>query len=262
LADGIIDLRDRSEKNEGGTMVEFLNKDKAYAEIVSIVDKASNEVVLITPYIKIPDDLFERLKYKDGKGTKTVVVCRGKKLASEVKSQLKQLRKLELRFDEDLHAKCFYNEDSMVITSLNLLEHSQQHNREMGILINRAEDESVFKEALSEAEFIVTNAKKDSAIKSMFGEIGKEVKSLVDYQIEDRPKRTRKYKSTNERGFCIRCGKRKSYDVSAPYCLDCYSAWNKYKNPEYQEKYCHSCGKLRERITMAKPLCATCYKKQ
>ena len=243
-------------------MVEFLNKDKAYAEIVSIVDKASSKVVLITPYIKIPDDLFERLKYKDGKGTKTVVVCRGKNLASEVKSKLKQLRFLELRFDEDLHAKCFYNEDSMVITSLNLLEYSQQHNREMGILLKKAEDASVFNEALGEAEYIVTSAKKDSAIKSMFQAIGKEAKSLVDSQVEDRPKRTRRYKSTNERGFCIRCGKSKSYDVSAPYCLDCYRVWDKYKNPEHKENYCHSCGKLRERITMAKPLCATCYKKQ
>jgi phosphatidylserine/phosphatidylglycerophosphate/cardiolipin synthase-like enzyme len=219
-------------------------------------------VVLITPYIKIPDDLFERLKYKDGKGIKTVVVCREKDLASEVKSKLRQLRHLELRFDEVLHAKCFYNEDSMVITSLNLLDYSQQHNREMGILINLAEDESVFKEALGEAEYIVTSAKKDSAVKSMFEAISKEAKSLVDSQTGDRPERTKKYKSTDERGFCIRCGKSKSYDVSAPYCLDCYRVWNKYKNSEHKEKYCHSCGKLRERITMAKPLCVTCYKKQ
>lgn len=243
-------------------MVEFLNKDKAYAEIVSIVDKASNKVVLITPYIKMPDDLFARLKYKDGKGMKTVVVCRGKELASEVKSKLKQLRYLELRFDEDLHAKCFYNKDSIVITSLNLLEHSQQHNREMGILINLAEDESVFKEALREAEYIVTSAKKDSAIKSMFQAIGKEAKSLVDSQIEDRPKRTRKYKGTNKRGFCIRCGKRIDYDVDAPHCLDCYRVWKKHENPEYREKYCHSCGKPKEWITKAKPRCSTCYKRE
>lgn len=259
-------MRDRSEKSEGGTseggtMVEFLNKDKAYAEIVSIVDKASNKVVLITPYIKMPDDLFARLKYKDGKGMKTVVVCRGKDLASEVKSKLKQLKHLELRFDEDLHAKCFYNEDSMVITSLNLYEHSQQHNREMGILINLAEDESVFKEALGEADFIVTNAKKDSAIKSMFGEIGKEVKSLVDYQISDRTEKTNIYKRTAKQGFCIRCGKSIDYDVDAPHCLDCYRVWKKHKNPEYQEEYCHSCGKLTKWITKAKPRCSACYEK-
>jgi phosphatidylserine/phosphatidylglycerophosphate/cardiolipin synthase-like enzyme len=241
-------------------MVEFLNKDKAYAEIVSIVSKATNKLVLITPYIKIPDDLFERLKYKDGKGTKTVIVCREKDLDSEVKTRLKQLRNLELRFDDDLHAKCFYNEDSMVITSLNLYEHSQQHNREMGILLNMTADTPVFTEALNEADYIVTRAKKDSTITSVFGKIVKEAKLLVDSQIEDIAERTNTHRSSKERGFCIRCGKSKAYDASAPYCSDCYRLWNKYKNPEYKEEYCHYCGKPKERITMAKPLCSTCYK--
>ncbi|HUV75950.1 MAG TPA: phospholipase D-like domain-containing protein, partial [Dehalococcoidales bacterium] len=142
-------------------MVEFLNKDKAFAEIVEIVSKAKSKLVLISPYIKIPDDLLERLKYMDGKGIRTIVVCREKDLNAEVRGQLKQLKNLELRFDEDLHAKCFYNEESMVITSLNLHEHSQQHNREMGILLSSEKDSNVFKEALSESEFIVSRAKKD-----------------------------------------------------------------------------------------------------
>ena len=62
--------------------------------------------------------------------------------------------------DEDLHAKCCYNEKSMVIISLNLHEHSQQHNRGMGVLLNSKEDSNVFKEAQNEAEFIVSRAKK------------------------------------------------------------------------------------------------------
>ena len=64
-------------------MVKFLNKDKAYGEIVEIVSKATGKVVLITPYIKVPDDLLERLKYKDGQGIKTIVVCREKDLKTE-----------------------------------------------------------------------------------------------------------------------------------------------------------------------------------
>ncbi len=104
-------------------MVEFLNKDASYARIVEIVSKAESKLVLISPYIKIPGDLLERLKYMDGRQIKTVVVCREKDLNAEVKSELKQLKNLDLRFDENLHAKCFYNEKSMVITSLNLYEH-------------------------------------------------------------------------------------------------------------------------------------------
>ena len=109
-------------------MVEFLNTSKAYAEIEDVIDKADSKVVLISPYLRFPQPLLDRLKYKDGQGLKTVVVCRekdlGKNLGDKVRSDLKQLKNLELRFDDDLHAKCFYNEKSIVITSLNLLESS------------------------------------------------------------------------------------------------------------------------------------------
>ena len=51
-------------------MTKFLNTSKAYAEIEDIIDKATDKLVLISPYIKIPQSLLERLKYMDGKGIK------------------------------------------------------------------------------------------------------------------------------------------------------------------------------------------------
>ena len=139
-------------------MAKFLNTSRAYAEIEGIIDKATSRIVLISPFIKIPEPLLERLKYADGENVQIVVVCREKDLTDDEKSKLKQLKNLELHFDEHLHAKCFYNEESMVITSLNLLEHSQQHNREMGILLTLKDDHDVFNEACAEAEYIVSIA--------------------------------------------------------------------------------------------------------
>jgi len=243
-------------------MVAFLNKDRAYSEIVGIVSKAVAKLVLISPYIKIPTDLLERLKYMDGKGVRTIVVCREDELKPEVKGELKQLKNLDLRFDEDLHAKCFYNEGSMVITSLNLYEHSQQHNREMGILINLKEEPDVFKEALDEAEFIVGRAKKDSTIKSIFSGIVKEAKSAIDSSFPEEPKRTRTQSRAKPAGYCIRCGKNIAYDSKAPYCPDCYSVWAKYKDPDYEEEFCHLCGTPNEPTTMNKPICISCFRKQ
>ena len=145
-------------------MVKFLTAENSYSKIVDTIIEASNKVVLISPYIRISDQLFDRLKHIDRQGIRTIVVCRGKDLDTEEKGRLRQLKNLELRFDEDLHAKCFYNEKFMVITSLNLFDYSRQHNREMGILISSDEDSDTFKEALREANFIVDSAKKDSPI--------------------------------------------------------------------------------------------------
>lgn len=241
-------------------MVAFLNKDDAYSQIVRIVSKAVNKIVLITPFIKIPDDLLERLRDMDKNGVKTTVVCREKDLKPDEKSELKKLKYLDLRFDEDLHAKCFYNEESMVITSLNLYEHSQLRNREMGILLNLKDDPEVFKEALSEAEFIVRRAKKDSTMKSIFGGIMKEAKSVIDSSLSEEPKRTRTQSRAKPEGYCIRCNASIAFDTKAPYCPDCYTVWKKYKDPDYKEKFCHQCG-TKESASMNKPVCISCFRK-
>lgn len=241
-------------------MVEFLNKDAAYAKIVEIVSKAEKDLVLITPYIKIPDDLFERLKFMDGKGIKTTVVCREKNLKPEVKQTLTQLKNLDLRYDKDLHAKCFINEHSMVITSLNLYEHSQLHNREMGILLTFDKDREVYKEALKEAEFIVSMAKQDPVIGKTVRGIKKEVKTANSQQ-SGKSSRKATSKPTIQNGHCIRCGDIIDADPSHPYCRDCYTTWNKYKDPDYEEEFCHICGKPNETTTLNKPVCYSCYKK-
>ena len=246
-------------------MVEFLNTSKAYAEIEEIIDKATTEVFLISPYIRFPKPLLERLKYKDGQGIKTIVVCRekdlNKDLGAQVRSDLKQLKHLELRFDDDLHAKCFFNQESMVITSLNLLESSERKNREMGVLLSSKEDSRVFKEALNEAEFIVSNAKKDSLIGSLARDFVREAKSVVESQTKDTLKRTKTTTRTKREGHCIRCNKSIPYDLKSPYCPSCYRVWSKFKDSNYEEEYCHKCGKPNEPTTMKRPLCDSCYRK-
>ncbi len=247
-------------------MAKFLKTEDSYAAIVDIINKASSKVVLISPYIKIPERLLDRLKYVDKK-CNIVVVCRGKDLKSEVKSDLKQLKNLELRFDENLHAKCFYNEETMVIGSLNLYDYSQQNNREMGILLSLKDenDHDIFNEARNEAEFIVKNAKKDNPLKSVFSGVVKEVKSIVDSAIEDEPQRPRRnsYPHTTKQGYCIRCKRRIPYDLDSPYCRTCWSEWSsKGANPTYVERdgNCHTCGRPAP-VSKEKPECNSCYHK-
>ncbi len=229
-------------------MTRFLNTSKAYAEIEDIVNKAKSKLVLISPYIKIPEPLLERLKHADGKGIKITLVCRKADLKSDVESDLKQLENLELRFLENLHAKCFYNEESMVIASLNLHEHSQQHNREMGVLLTLKDDQSVFSEARDEAEFIVGLATEDKSRRPRIGR-----------QVSDTESRDKGYSSeTKQGGFCIRCRSPIPYSLDRPYCRECYGEWSKWQNLDYEESYCHTCG-TPEPTTILKPQCYSCY---
>ncbi len=59
--------------------------------------------------------------------------------------------------------------------------------------------------------------------------------------------------------YCVRCGESIDFDDEKPLCDEHYKSWNKFKNPEYKEKYCHGCGKKKS-TTYAKPFCRPCWK--
>lgn len=58
-------------------------------------------------------------------------------------------------FCKNLHAKCYLNEESCIITSLNLYEFSQINNNEMGVFLSRQADAEVYRDAYEEAQRII-----------------------------------------------------------------------------------------------------------
>lgn len=68
---------------------------------------------------------------------------------------LKGLTYIRTSFCKNLHAKCYLNEDTCIITSLNLYEFSQVNNNEMGILIERSNDVTLYKDTYEETQRII-----------------------------------------------------------------------------------------------------------
>ena len=155
----------------------------------------------------------------------------------------------------------------MIITSLNLHEHSQQNNREMGIYLTRQDDGDVFLDALDEAEFIVRLAepevtKVEKEVRSKPKLFGKSRDNRNGNPIVSKPFTPNKEKTVGiQSGHCIRCGKDIPYNLEAPYCASCYKVWKRYEDPDYEEEYCHWCGKPNELTTIERPLCYSCYRK-
>jgi hypothetical protein len=148
-------------------MVQFLNTAAAYSEIENIINHAEKKLVLISPYIRMSQLLFQRLFYaSENRGINITVVCRGKDLKPEEYGALNKISRLEILDLPNLHAKCFYNEKAMVITSLNLYEYARTNNREMGILITREKEPFAFMDAVNEAEFMVQIAYRMEANKA------------------------------------------------------------------------------------------------
>jgi hypothetical protein len=247
-------------------MAEFLTTHATAAWIENIILNSKERLVLVSPYLQLSRTFFDRLKEADERGVKTVVVYGKDELKPEETNQLGKLKNLSLLFCENVHAKCYLNEDNMVITSMNMYEFSEKNNREMGVLVSSINDTNVYKDALREVQSIVkTSIQKNNSIQSQKSE------SIVVHKIPNTTKwydmptfkrimDTLSTKLTGEKldGYCIRCGDRIPFDDYHPLCDDCYDKWSEYGNPGYSEHYCHSCGKS-IKTTKARPLCSSCY---
>jgi hypothetical protein len=143
-------------------MAKFLTTSGVSHEVENIVKEAKKKLVLISPYIQINKMLLERLKIASAKGVQITFIYGKTELNLIEKKQLESIENLKLYFYPNLHAKCYFNEKLMVITSMNLYAFSEKNNREMGILINKVDDIEVFNDAVEETLSIVKSAQKKS----------------------------------------------------------------------------------------------------
>jgi len=231
-------------------MAKFLNTRKAVAAIEDLIKEAEEKLILISPYLKLSKDFKELLTYRNSNDKITTVIFGKQELKPDEMKVLESLRFVILKFNEDLHAKCYVNDKQMIITSLNLYEFSMANNKEMGVLINLEDqnDKLLYEDAFKEIEYIDSTSQK------------------FEFNVTNkvRPKLTKKKsngtpKPTSDKGHCIRCNKTIKLNPLVPYCKDCYNIWKKYGDNKHQENHCHICGKD-ETVTILKPTCYSCYK--
>ncbi|MEQ6121471.1 phospholipase D family protein [Reichenbachiella sp. MALMAid0571] len=234
-------------------MAKFINTRKAVAAIEDLIKEAEDKLVLVSPYLKLSKDFKELLTYRNSKDKITTIIFGKQELNPNEMKFLEGLRFVILKYNQDLHAKCYMNDKQMIITSLNLYEFSMANNKEMGVLIELSDenDRTLFEDALKEIEYIDSTSERFE-----FNTATKEDKA------EKQPKNQKtssQEHSNNGDGHCIRCNKSIKLNPLVPYCKDCYKIWNKYKDEEYAEVHCHICGKEQE-TTFLKPTCYPCFK--
>lgn len=229
-------------------MAEFLTTKGTSSKIEEIIIHAKKEIYLVSPFLQLSKIFYERLKDASESGINIKLVFGKDKLKPNERNSLAEIQGLELYYFENLHAKCYFNENKMVITSMNMYEFSEINNREMGVFIENKNDTELFENAKKETLSIIKSAK---LIK--LNETERFTRKKEDYKYDQE-----KYYNQGYRGYCIRCGKRIPLDPSRPYCNDCYSSWIQWGNVEFQETHCHLCGEF-EKSTMLKPFCYNCF---
>lgn len=60
---------------------------------------------------------------------------------------------------------------------------------------------------------------------------------------------------TQKTGYCIRTGVEIPYNIERPLSNEAWKSWNRFKNFDYPEKYCHKTGRpSKGRTSMKKPV--------
>ena len=217
-------------------MAKFLNSHHSVAELSDLLKNSEQFLIIISPYLKIPNNFKKILKSLNFQKIDGRIIYDSRNpLKQDEIDFLMSIKGIKLFKCENLHAKCFINEKSGIITSMNLYEYSQTNNWEMGILFTRKDDANVYSNVLNEINFMSNNFQlQNSGI----------IKKISD--------------AISVKSYCIRCKAEIEYNPKHPLCSICYPIWAQFKKYDYPEKYCHGCGEHFKNLSYSRPLCSEC----
>jgi len=221
-------------------MAEFLTTIGISSRLEDIINYSKNELILISPYYQLSETFYNRMVEASRRGVNITIVFGKKRLKGDEFDAFSEIPNLKLLYCHNLHAKCYFSEENMVISSMNMYAYSQRNNREMGVYIQRGNDQNLYNKAKQEAFSIIDSSELIGTNRSY-----------------SRPKYNQ-MQGNGEYGHCIRCQNKIPWNLERPYCQNCFSVWMDFQNPDYKESVCHSCG-VNEPATLRKPLCYRCF---
>ena len=232
-------------------MAKFLTTTSISAELENLIKSATEEITLISPYLKVNQRLQDFIRDADLRRVRVTVIYGKRDIQNAEREWMSRLTvPYETWFVPNLHAKCYLNENMAIITSMNLYEFSQQNNDEMGIYVTKEDDLELYQQIKDEAQRLRRTATLVQGTPIEASHPSAPSKPLAAKAVEQ----------VTPMGYCIRCQTSVTLDPEKPYCDQHYRTWSRYGDKTYEEKFCHRCGKEHS-TSMAKPLCLPCFKR-
>ncbi|MGD1819153.1 MAG: hypothetical protein ACPKOI_04650 [Pleomorphochaeta sp.] len=237
--------------------MEYCRQKDIQSKIGSIIQDAKTYIIIVSPYINLDSTYTALLEMSISKKIPVTFFYRKDNIndKNENFKDIERFEKLsEVTFHAcpGLHAKIYMNEVDFLITSRNLYMKKGEESLDVGLFSNINENRDIYFKIKEDLKLFAHTSlkinhtqKKESNTKS----------SVFDFGL----KKT-KSKKQRDNSFCIRCGAHIPFNPDMPYCSSCFSSWNRYGDLLYTENHCHKCGSSDEDISMAKPLCFSCWK--
>lgn len=111
-------------------MIEYITTQGINHHLEELFENATKEIIIVSPFIQLSRKIRQLLSQKKSEGIEVCFICR----KDELNEDLSEYHVLDV---PNLHAKCYLNENEIILTSLNLYEYSQINNEEMGFYIKK-----------------------------------------------------------------------------------------------------------------------------
>lgn len=262
-------------------MAKFYTGNELNTAIESLFENAEEQLILISPYIKLHDRFVSVLKTKKDNPKFKITIVFGKNdedysksLRSEDFSFFKEFPNVEIKYEKRLHAKYYANESKAIITSMNLYSYSQDNNIEAGVLMVRNFLGSIASSLMDEETIDKTSSKyfdrvieqsnclfkkvphyestnfglskkyKESIIEiDKLGEHFEGKQTASQFKINSgKTNISNTTSNTSKTGYCIRTGVQIPFNVERPFSYEAYKEWSKTNNIDLPENYCHFSG--------------------
>lgn len=113
--------------------MELLETAAQSLEIENIIKYSYEYLLIVSPYLKINNRLKPKLAEAFERTDSVIILYRENELNQDESLWLNGFTKVQLLPIKNLHAKCYLNEETALITSMNLYDYSQINNHELGV---------------------------------------------------------------------------------------------------------------------------------
>lgn len=276
-------------------MATFLTGNDLNATLEEIFETAHEYLILVSPYIKLHDRYASVLKEKKENPNLKITIVFGKNEEDISRSMkvddfnfFKEFPNIEIKYEKRLHAKYYANQDSAILTSMNLYNYSQDNNIEAGILTIRKgilgsltnnlmtnvtgqetfenQTADYFDRVIKQAELLFSKVPQYES--TMLGLSKRYTKSVIEkdslsefFNSKIKTDTILKKEASPQRqvekapAYCIRTGIQIPFNPKNPMSESAFQSWKKFSNAEYPEKYCHFSGELSNgEISYSKPI--------
>lgn len=263
-------------------MAKFIKDSELVWELDRILETATSQIILISPYIKLHERYLSTLKTHLENELIEITVVFGKNEENLSRSMrledlafFCQFKNIQIRYERRLHAKYYANESRAIVTSMNLYEHSQDKNIEVGILtettlVNNlvksvtgadnidAQAWSYFDKVIEQSELLYHKVPQFES--GLFGltkkYTGSEIKlNRLDAFFETKESKRISINRNSVSGYCIRTGVKIPFNISQPMSADAFDELSRQRNISGNENFCHYSGEPSNGETsFAKPI--------